>query len=409
MEAKSCSETIKEGSNLISSDGLIASSSETSEATALTSPKSVSTMPGVGGSKLSVDAKEFVPQFSQSIQTSSTASFSTNSNYSAAVGNQVSDNSEQQDPFLDYFLQVLYDVTYHPGHFEPMCSQLMSTLESTPNLDEQTIKLMVESLISQAVWEPNFRYNGARLCNNLSRNLVTPANIPTFRYILLNRCKEIHEDRHNLVQSEAEFLRGFALFLSELLIHMTLGETSMERRFPVIGTAARDLLQTLLDHPTPANVKCLCQILKLSGSVMDDDDRQAHGGVSVDMELLMKNVKTKAVTHEMPQHLKEMLLNLIDLRASDWGRAPTTPAPPMRPNYASASAKPERGGKGDYYGPDGQILTPEERAFLAQSGINLDDENEDYDYHDEQDGMDDEMFQAFEEFLRMPKNKSKPK
>ena len=37
---------------------------------------------------------------------------------------------------------------------------------------------------------------------------------------------------------------------------------------------------------------------------MDDDDRQAHGGASVDMELLMKNVKTKAVTHEMPQHLK---------------------------------------------------------------------------------------------------------
>lgn len=72
-----------------------------------------------------------------------------NSLQQAAVGNQVSDNSEQQDPFLDYFLQVLYDVTYHPGHFEPMCSQLMSTLESTPNLDEQTIKLMVESLISQ--------------------------------------------------------------------------------------------------------------------------------------------------------------------------------------------------------------------------------------------------------------------
>ncbi len=32
-----------------------------------------------------------------------------------------------------------------------------------------------------------------------------------------------------------------------------------------------------------------------------------------------------------------------------------------------------------------------------------------FSYHDEQDGMDDEMFQAFEEFLRMPKNKSKPK
>jgi hypothetical protein len=36
---------------------------------------------------------------------------------------------------------------------------------------------------------------------------------------------------------------------------------------------------------------------------MEDDDRQAHDGVSVDMDELMKNIKTKAMTQVMPMQL----------------------------------------------------------------------------------------------------------
>ncbi len=61
--------------------------------------------------------------------------------------------------------------------------------------------------------------------------------------------------------SDAEYVRGFALFMSELFVHMI--PPVITTRFSILGQAVREMLLTLLEHPTPANVKCLCQILKV--------------------------------------------------------------------------------------------------------------------------------------------------
>lgn len=74
----------------------------------------------------------------------------------------------------------------------------------------------------------------------------------------------IHNERKSLMQSDAEYLRGFALFMSELFVHMSPKEGA--GKFRILGGAVRELLQTLLSHPTPGNVKCLCQILKVSNA-----------------------------------------------------------------------------------------------------------------------------------------------
>lgn len=74
-------------------------------------------------------------------------------------------------------------------------------------------------------------------------------------------CKVIHDERKTLMQSDAEYLRGFALFMSELFVHMNQKDAST--RFRVLGRAVRELLLTFLEHPTPGNVKCVCQILKV--------------------------------------------------------------------------------------------------------------------------------------------------
>ena len=71
----------------------------------------------------------------------------------------------------------------------------------------------------------------------------------------------IHDERKTLMLNDAEYLRGFALFMSELFVHMVPKVAT--GRFGVLGGAVREQLQTLLEHPTPANVKCLCQILKV--------------------------------------------------------------------------------------------------------------------------------------------------
>jgi len=46
-------------------------------------------------------------------------------------------------------------------------------------------------IFQQAVREPNFRYNGARLCNSISRELMTGPGLPDFRALLFNRYKNL--------------------------------------------------------------------------------------------------------------------------------------------------------------------------------------------------------------------------
>lgn len=72
----------------------------------------------------------------------------------------------------------------------------------------------------------------------------------------------------------------------------------------------------------------------------------------------------------------DLLLNMIELRGSDWGRAPSSPV--TRESHTASSQLPNHQ-MGVYYGPDGQALTAEETEFLDQ-GINRHDEDEEYEY-----------------------------
>ncbi|XP_057370029.1 polyadenylate-binding protein-interacting protein 1-like [Daphnia carinata] len=344
--------------------------------------------------QLSVEAKEFVPK--SVIATSYTESFSpyVEAEYHEQI--DVTADCERSDPLLDYAFQVLYEITYSPGHFTNLCDQLVSNLNSWPALDESVLQILVDEIISLAIREPNFRYNGARLCDAITRGLRASGNSIDFRKILLNSCRVIHAERKSLMQSDAEYLRGFALFMSELFVHMHREDGS--GRFDLLAGAVRELLLTLLEHPTPGNVKCLCQILKLSGSYIEDHDRQTHERKTPEMDQLMTEIERVARTVEMQMHMKDLLLNMIELRVTDWGRAPTSPV--VRESHA-VSSQPSNPQMGVYYGPDGQALTAEETEFLDQ-GINRHEDEEEYEYAYEEDtGMDDEMAEAFEKFLMM--------
>lgn len=71
----------------------------------------------------------------------------------------------------------------------------------------------------------------------------------------------------------------------------------------------------------------------------------------------------------------DLLLNIIQLRNSDWGRAPTSPV--VRESLPSNPHPTHQ--MGVFYGPDGQALTAEETEFLDQ-GINRPEEEEEYEY-----------------------------
>lgn len=49
---------------------------------------------------------------------------------------------------MDYAFQVLYEITYSPGHFTHLCDQLISNLNSWPALDESMLQILVDEIVA---------------------------------------------------------------------------------------------------------------------------------------------------------------------------------------------------------------------------------------------------------------------
>lgn len=49
---------------------------------------------------------------------------------------------------MDYAFQVLYDITYSPGHYTRLCDQLVSNLTSWPALDTSTLQILVDEIVA---------------------------------------------------------------------------------------------------------------------------------------------------------------------------------------------------------------------------------------------------------------------
>ncbi len=60
--------------------------------------------------------------------------------------------TEKSDPLLDYAFQVLYEITYSPGHFTHLCDQLISNLNSWPALDESMLQILVDEIVALVIY-----------------------------------------------------------------------------------------------------------------------------------------------------------------------------------------------------------------------------------------------------------------
>lgn len=73
---------------------------------------------------------------------------------------------------------------------------------------------------------------------------------------------------------------------------------------------------------------------------------------------------------------------MIELRATDWGRAPSSPVPPVsRETHPAPVTHMGHGHLGVFYGPDGQVLTAEETEFLNQGMNRHEAEEEEFEYN----------------------------
>ncbi|CAL4096300.1 unnamed protein product [Meganyctiphanes norvegica] len=332
---------------------------------------------------LSAEAKEFVPRTTPS-------QFSANVS-PQGIQNQVSASPAIPQPQMQYMnhpviLQVnklVVQLTYKPNKFDQVARQLTTTL-SWQVTDAFLMKEVITVIFEQGVGEVNFRYSGARLCQYLAKNITQSYNGPTFKSLLLQRCHEEFSVRDMYLANDASRVCGFTLFLAELFTQVV---TSTSQPLDVLREGLCQLLRTLLTHPSDTNLKTVAQVLKFTGCQLDIGNRG-------DMDAVICQLKDVAMTAPVGQGVRSLLLGVVELRASNWGRGPPSPTSGTSPPSTQQADVP----MGTvYYGPGGVIQHIEEE--IEDSASETDEVN--YGWSPAVEELEGDVAEAFEEFLKL--------
>ncbi|XP_064295861.1 polyadenylate-binding protein-interacting protein 1-like isoform X2 [Phalacrocorax carbo] len=277
-------------------------------------------------SKLSVKAPEFYP-----------------SGYNQNFNQNFADSSFEDgyDGYLtlaEYVQDFLNHLTEQPGCFETEIEQFAETLNGWVTADE-TLQEVVELIYQQATSVPNFSYMGARLCNYLSHYLTISPQSGTFRQLLLQRCQTEYENRDEAAKGDEttqKQFHAFVLFLAELYLNLEIkGKKGQVTRAEILQEGLRELLNALFSNPVDNNLICAVKLMKLTGSALEDAWKEKGKN---DMEEMIQRIENVVLDANCSRDVKHMLLKLVELRSSNWGRvhgtSPHTEATPENdPNY----------------------------------------------------------------------------
>ncbi|KAM8962104.1 polyadenylate-binding protein-interacting protein 1 isoform 2-T2 [Pelodytes ibericus] len=363
--------------------------------------------PAVVTSNLSVNAAEFYP-----------------SGYAGDGNNYVEENGGYPilpEPTLaEYVQEVLNHLTEQPGSFEAEIYQFTDVLNSWVTTDD-LLQELVELVYQQATSVPNFSYTGARLCNYLSLNLQLNPQNRSFRQLMLKRCQTEFEKRDQAAKGDdatRKRFHAFVLFLGELYLNLEIkGAKGQVTRAEVLQTGLKELLNALFTNPVDDNLICAVKLLKLTGSVLEDAWKEK--GVS-SMEEVMQRMKNVVLDADCSRDVKQMLLKLVELRSSNWGRVQAASTfkeatPENDPNYFmneptfyTSEGVPFTAADPDYQEKYQELLDREDLfPDYEENGTDLSGGGEPYLDDFDDDEMDPEMEEAYEKFCLESERKKK--
>ncbi|KAM4745716.1 polyadenylate-binding protein-interacting protein 1 [Anableps anableps] len=307
------------------------------------------------------------------------------------------------DSLADTVTDFLCHLSSSPGSFESDVEEITSMLNCWVTTEE-LLKELVELIFTQSTAIPNFSYTGARLCNYLSHHLTLSPQSGNFRQLLLQRCRIEYEQRNEAVKGSPEAQKkfhSFVLFLGELYLNLEIKSAKgPPNRADILLSALKDLLESLLSHPVDANLICAVKLLKLTGSILDDAWKKIG---KPHMEELVQRIKTVLLDATCSRDVRQMLLKLVELRSSNWGRvcsaaAASNATPDNDPNYFMNEPT--------FYTEDGTPFTAADPEYAEKYQELLERQdyfhdvygengNEEYDIEDE---MDPEIEEAYENF-----------
>lgn len=343
----------------------------------------------VKSSTLSASAPEFVPSGTNLYEYPNSGDDSESYYTEPTLADMVTD-------FLDH-------LSSSPGSFDSDIEYITGMLNSWA-VSEELLEELVELIFTQSTAIPNFSYTGARLCNYLSHHLTFSSQRGNFRQLLLKRCQTEFEKRGVAVRGDLETQKkfhSFVLFLGELYLNLEIKSgKGPSSRAHILLDALYELMKSLFSSPTDANLICAVKLLKLTGSVLDDAWKEK--GIS-HMEDLIRRIENILLDATCSRDVRQMLLKLVELRSSDWGRvraaaAASNATPDNDPNYFMNEPT--------FYTEDGTPFTAADPEYAEKYQEILD--RQDYfhdsygengdDLYDFEDEMEPEIEEAFENF-----------
>ncbi|XP_048759822.2 polyadenylate-binding protein-interacting protein 1-like isoform X2 [Ostrea edulis] len=321
-------------------------------------------------SNLSVNAPEFVPRKNL---------FENFENLQIGGYHQVT-----ADEVLRNFKATLTSLIRQPGNMEELMRGVIDLMFQLPESQQSILDTVVDMLFEQCVREPNFRYTGARLCRLLCKELKRHPMFKNFRTAFLTRCKEEYLKKEELIANPntLDRLCGFTMFIGELFLNLEVESANGEvRKIEILRSPVlKDLLLILLSHPTDFTVKCATQLLKLTGSTIEDTAylNPSPEGSYDEVFLQIRQLDTYPHLNKTSKCLIKSVLNLKD---NNWGRSrssnPATPEESYQQNFQQAAEFTQNDPV--FYNQHGQPITAEEAGYLDQAyNAYLQEEEEEY-------------------------------
>ncbi|KAM7024060.1 polyadenylate-binding protein-interacting protein 1 isoform 1-T1 [Acridotheres tristis] len=361
----------------------------------------------VATSNLSVKAPEFYPPgYNQNF----------NQNF---TDSSFDDRCDGYLTLAEYVQGFLNHLTEQPGCFETEIEQFAETLNGWVIADE-ALQELVELIYQQATSVPNFSYMGARLCNYLSHHLTISPQSGNFRQLLLQRCRTEYENKDEATKGDEttrKQFHAFVLFLAELYLNLEIkGTKGQVTRAEILQEGLRELLNALFSNPVDSNLICAVKLLKLTGSVLEDAWKEKGKN---DMEEIIQRIENVVLDANCSRDVKHMLLKLVELRSSNWGRVHgTTPhaeaTPENDPNYFmneptfyTSDGVPFTAADPDYQEKYQELLEREDLfPYYEENGADLSGPGELY-FDEIDDEMDPEIEEAYEKFCLESEHKRK--
>ncbi|KAK0138235.1 Polyadenylate-binding protein-interacting protein 1 [Merluccius polli] len=323
-------------------------------------------------SKLSASAPEFVPYGSTYVEDPAFQEYEESGEY-------------VEQTLAETVADFMGHLSSSPGSFDSDVGYIVDMLNAWVTTEE-LLQELVELIFTQSTAIPNFSYTGARLCNHLSQHLTVSPGSGNFRQLLMQRCRLEFERKDSALKGDPATRKSFhlyVLFLGELYLNLEVkSKQGPPNRAEILLGALKDLLHTLFANPDDSNLICAVKLLKLTGSVLEDTWKK--NGMS-EMNKLAQIIGNIVLDATCSRDVKQMLLSLVELRASDWGRGHAAAAA----NYATPDNDPNYFmNEPTFYTADGTPFTAADPEYSEKYQEILDREDINFPELDEDDGND---------------------